>query len=66
MEIEVKTEDDEGNITFQGTLKKNAVNFVLGVGINYLLAQGAMPFIKDMDDPEDGDTMIGPSTDTQQ
>lgn len=58
MEIFVKTEDEAGNVTFEGTLKKNEVEFCLNVGINFLLAQGASPFIKD--DAADE----APSTDT--
>lgn len=64
MEIEIKTEDSDGNVIFEGTLKKNEVEFCLAVGINYLLAQGASPFIKDQDDAEE--SMIGPSTDQVQ
>ena len=59
MEIVVKTEDENGNVVFEGTLKKNEVDFVLNVGVNYLLAQGAMPFIKDdsVDEPPSTDTV---------
>lgn len=64
MDIEVQTEDNDGNIVFKGTLKKHEVDFVLNVGINFLLANGATPFIKDEDDVED--SMLGPSTDVVQ
>ncbi len=64
MEVKVQSEDGDGNIIFEGTLKKREVDFVLNVGINYLLAQGATPFIKDIDDVEEN--MIGPSTDVVQ
>jgi hypothetical protein len=64
MDLEVQTEDDEGNIVFKGTLKKHEVDFVLNVGINFLLANGASPFIKDDTDVED--TMVGPGTDIVQ
>lgn len=60
MEIVVKTEDENGNVVFEGTLKKNEVEFCLNVGVNYLLAQGAFPFIKDDEATE------APSTDTVQ
>jgi hypothetical protein len=60
MEIVVKTEDADGNVTFEGVLKKNEVEFCLNVGINFLLAQGAFPFIKDDEADE------APSTDTLQ
>lgn len=52
MEIEIRTEDEDGNVHFEGTLKQNEVNFVLNVGINYLMAKGAFPFmVQDPDEP---------------
>ena len=47
MEIEVKAEKDDGSVVFEGTLTHNEVNFVLNVGINYLLAKGSFPFTKE-------------------
>jgi hypothetical protein len=41
--IEVETKDQEGNIAFHGKLNSNEVSFVLNVGINYLMANGALP-----------------------
>lgn len=64
MEVEVKTLNEDGSIRFEGTLREREVSFVLEVGINFLLANGASPFIQDED--EVGDTMVGPSTDTAQ
>jgi len=43
MNIEVTTKDTDGNVTFSGTLNKQEIDLVLNVGINFLLANGAMP-----------------------
>lgn len=43
MIIEVETKDEQGNIAFHGKLNAQEVSFVLNVGINYLMANGAMP-----------------------
>lgn len=64
MEFNIKTEDEDGNIVFEGTLKKNEVEFCLNVGINYLLSIGATPFIREEQESED--TMIGPGSDELQ
>ena len=61
MEINVKTEDESGNVVFEGTLSKREVDFVLNVGINFLMANGATPFIRD-----DDEAIEAPGTDTVQ
>jgi len=61
MQIEVQTEDENGNIVFQGTLSKREVDFCLNVGINFLMANGASPFIRD-----DEEAIEAPSTNTVQ
>jgi hypothetical protein len=50
MEIKIRTEDDNGNVLFDGVLSQKEVEFCLAIGVNYLLAKGATPFIKDEDD----------------
>ncbi len=45
MKFEIKTKDDKGEVVFQGTANQNEASFLLEVGINYLLAQGAMPML---------------------
>lgn len=52
MKIEVTTRDEDGNVAFSGTLNKTEVSFVLNVGINYLMANGAMPLFTGKDDEE--------------
>lgn len=47
MQIEVQTKDQDGNIVFQGTLTQREVQFVLNIGVNFLLANGASPFLPD-------------------
>jgi len=54
MKINVQTEDAEGNITFDGTLNKQEVSFVLNVGLNFLMANGAMPLFTGKSDEELG------------
>lgn len=64
MKIEVTTRDEAGNIAFNGTLNQREISFVLNVGINYLLANGAMPLFTGKDDEELG--VVAPSTGTLQ
>ena len=52
MIIEVTTKDEEGNVAFNGKLNSTEVSFVLNVGINYLMANGAMPLFTGKDDEE--------------
>lgn len=56
MQIQVKTLNPDGSVAFEGTLQQHEVQFVLEVGVNFLLANGASPFIEDdEDDDEEGD-----------
>lgn len=52
MIIEVQTKDEEGNIAFQGKLNSVEASFVLNVGINYLMARGALPLFTGEDDED--------------
>jgi len=52
--IEVKTKDEDGNIAFDGKLNSTEVSFVLNVGINYLMANGALPLFTGKEDDELG------------
>lgn len=65
MEIKVKTLNEDGSIFFEGTLRQHEVQFVLEVGVNFLLANGASPFIQDEDEEID-EVMIAPGTTTHQ
>jgi hypothetical protein len=64
MEIAVKTLNEDGSILFEGVLRQHEVQFVLEVGVNFLLMNGASPFIQDEDESEKN--MIGPGTETVQ
>lgn len=55
MQIQVKTLNPDGSIAFDGILKQQEVQFVLEVGVNFLMANGATPFIEDEDEDEDED-----------
>lgn len=50
MEIHHTIETEEGTLTFQGKLSPEELEFVIKTGLNYLLEQGALPFIK-INDP---------------
>lgn len=52
MIIEVETKDEDGNVAFKGKLNSQEVSFVLNVGINYLMANGALPLFTGKDDEE--------------
>ena len=54
MIIEVETKDENGNVAFHGKLNSVEVSFVLNVGINYLMANGAMPLFTGKEDSELG------------
>jgi hypothetical protein len=65
MEIQVKTLNADGSVQFDGKLSGEQVQFVLGIGINYLLSQGAATFLDDNED-EDDDVIEVEGTDTLQ
>jgi hypothetical protein len=64
VEIQVKTLNEDGSILFEGVLRQHEVQFVLEVGVNFLLMNGASPFVQDEDELEEN--MIGPGTETFQ
>lgn len=64
MIIEVETRDENGNIAFHGKLNSVEVSYVLNVGINYLMANGALPLFTGKEDVDLG--VFAPSTTTAQ
>lgn len=62
MQIQVTTKDEDGNVAFTGTLSKTEVSFVLNVGINTLLANGALPLFTGKDDSELGIVAKAPTS----
>ena len=49
MKVKKSLETPDGPVTFEGELSPEELDVVIGVGLNYLMAQGALPF-KVMDD----------------
>lgn len=64
MNLKVKTLNDDGSIAFEGEFGPNEVNFIMEVGVNFLLQQGALPMIDE--DDEDNDTFDIEGSDTVQ
>lgn len=56
MNITKTIETDEGSVTFTGELTDVELDLVLSVGLNYLLAQGALP-LKKLDKMSDAHEM---------
>lgn len=46
MHIRKTIERVDGAVTFEGELSEAELDLVLGIGLNYLLAQGALPMKK--------------------
>lgn len=62
MIIQLKTLDADGNLVFEGKLNQEEASFVLNVGINYLMAEGAMPsFTGEDDETEEHDIHEAPA-----
>ena len=57
MQFYVKALNPDGSVKFEGELGPKEVEFVVQVGMNYLLMQGALPFLKD-DDEEDSNNTV--------
>lgn len=67
MEIKVKTYNEDGSIAFEGVFGPKEAEFILEVGCNVLLQQGAIPFmLEDDEDDDDEDVIIAPTTDRMQ
>lgn len=64
MKFAIETKDENGNVAFSGTMNKAEATFVLNVGINYLLVNGAMPLFTGKEDDELG--IVAPTTGTVQ
>lgn len=44
MQIKKTLETPEGRVTFEGELSADELEVIIGIGLNYLLSQGALPF----------------------
>lgn len=54
MIFEIKTKDEEGNVAGEFRLNAQEATFVLNIGLNYLVANGAMPLFTGKEDGELG------------
>lgn len=44
MKVSKTIETREGSVTFDGELSQEEADMVIGLGLNYLMKQGAIPF----------------------
>lgn len=62
MNIKVVTLNQDGSVQFEGSFGPEQVRFIMEVGVNYLLAEGALPILGDeaseVDDDDDEDTFF--------
>lgn len=54
MDFVIKTKDEDGNITFEGTANATQASFLFEVGVNYLLQRGVQPVLGDAPTPVEG------------
>lgn len=45
MKFEIESKNEDGSVLFSGTANQSEASFLLNIGINYLLSQGAMPLL---------------------
>lgn len=67
MDIEVVTYNEDGTVSFQGRINAEQARFILGVGVNFLMQQGAYALTDDEGDEIDDyideqDAHEGPDT----
>lgn len=55
MEVRKVIKTNTGNVLFEGELNQEEADFVLGIGLNVLLEQGAIPFTAQEIPPVAGD-----------
>jgi hypothetical protein len=65
MEIKLKTLNADGSIQFDGTLNQEQAQFILSIGLNYLLTQGAATFLEDNEDDDEDDFVVAGNTTVQ-
>ena len=49
MNIKVVTLNEDGTVAFEGEFGPNEVKFIMEIGTNFLLQQGALPFVGEDD-----------------
>lgn len=50
MKFDITLKNDDGSIAFEGTANQKEASFLLNIGVNYLLANGAMPLLTGKDE----------------
>lgn len=63
MEIKHIVEREDGTAVFQGVLTGKELAFVVEVGLNQLIAEGAIPFLMESEETE---AVVQPAVDTLQ
>lgn len=58
MKVNKTIETEEGGVKFEGELTPEELDVIIGVGLNYLFKQGAIPF-KVLDDKSIGNLVKG-------
>jgi hypothetical protein len=64
MQIKVVTLNEDGSVAFEGLFGPNEVKFVLEVGTNFLLANGASPYVEEDEEESEEDVITWPEDDT--
>lgn len=52
MKFDITTKYEDGSIAFEGTANAKEASFILNIGVNYLLSNGAMPLLTGKTDEE--------------
>ena len=63
MEINHSFKTEEGYVTFSGKLSQEEADYVIQTGLNFLMAQGALPF-HSLENEED-EMDVHPGTETE-
>lgn len=64
MEVNQTFKTPQGTVKFQGELSQEEADFVIKVGLNYLMQQGALPFQIFNDDSTNDTELAIPDEDT--
>ena len=64
MVFDIESKDDAGNITFKGTANATEANFLMTIGVNYLLSTGTIHMLSGAKKEVDASEM--PTADTLQ
>lgn len=65
MDVNHVVETPQGDLKFQGTLSGQELAFVVEVGLNYLMKEGAIPFVS-KEDRESSSILLNDDNDYEQ